>query len=361
MATFLGSPKAQYFDNNGNPLAGGKVYSYVGGTLTPTNTYPSIADALAFTNPNANPIILNSRGEATIVTAGTTKIRLTDADDNDIWIVDNITPGSSGNLIGPNGTTVIALADFLTSVNYLTVTNSILGANVKLTATGASTHIGLELETKGTSYVQALANSGLRIKRSDTGFYTALLTSSSQAANISYDLPATNTKGGLFNTTGNGVLEWGWPLPTGAVLWYGAPTGTPTGFLECDGAAVSRTTYAALFTALSTTFGVGDGSTTFNLPNIARRTLVGNGGSASAVLSSTVGSTGGTETHVLDVTEMPAHTHQFSNTFNNTGLGLLGTLAGGPTVGTITSTSTGGGLAHNNVQPSLIMRLIIKT
>jgi hypothetical protein len=55
--------------------------------------------------------------------------------------------------------------------------------------------------------------------------------------------------------------------PTGSVIWYAA-NAAPTGYLEADGAAVSRTTYAALFTAIGTTFGAGDGSTTFNLPDL---------------------------------------------------------------------------------------------
>lgn len=55
--------------------------------------------------------------------------------------------------------------------------------------------------------------------------------------------------------------------PSGTVAWYAANS-PPTGWLECDGSAVSRTTYATLFAAISTTFGVGDGSTTFNLPDL---------------------------------------------------------------------------------------------
>ena len=57
------------------------------------------------------------------------------------------------------------------------------------------------------------------------------------------------------------------PVPAGSVFNFAAST-APTGYLECSGAAVSRSTYAALFAVTSTTFGVGDGSTTFNLPNL---------------------------------------------------------------------------------------------
>ena len=63
-------------------------------------------------------------------------------------------------------------------------------------------------------------------------------------------------------------------VPTGAVLPYGGAS-APTGFLLCTGSAVSRTTYAALFAVISTTFGSGDGSTTFNVPQLNKRTVLG--------------------------------------------------------------------------------------
>jgi microcystin-dependent protein len=65
-------------------------------------------------------------------------------------------------------------------------------------------------------------------------------------------------------------------MPAGAVLPF-AGAAAPTGYLLCDGSAVSRTTYAALFAVLSTTFGVGDGSTTFNLPDMRETAPVGVG------------------------------------------------------------------------------------
>ena len=65
-------------------------------------------------------------------------------------------------------------------------------------------------------------------------------------------------------------------IPPGATLDYAGPT-PPVGWLLCDGSAVSRTTYAALFTAIGTTWGAGDGSTTFNLPDLRDRTTVGRG------------------------------------------------------------------------------------
>lgn len=70
--------------------------------------------------------------------------------------------------------------------------------------------------------------------------------------------------------------------PAGRIEQYGGAS-APTGWLECDGSAVNRTTYARLFTAISTTWGVGDASTTFNLPDFRSRVLVGKGtGTATA-------------------------------------------------------------------------------
>lgn len=65
-------------------------------------------------------------------------------------------------------------------------------------------------------------------------------------------------------------------LPSGALIPY-AGASAPTGFLLCDGAAVSRTTYADLFTAIGTTYGAGNGSTTFNVPDLQGRAPVGKG------------------------------------------------------------------------------------
>ena len=93
---------------------------------------------------------------------------------------------------------------------------------------------------------------------------------------------------------------------TGALLMW--PTGTaPSGYLLCTGTAVSRTTYAALFAVIGTTFGAGDGSTTFNLPNYADRMPIGAG-----AIAASIGATGGSSTTTLSGSNLPAHTHSFS-------------------------------------------------
>jgi microcystin-dependent protein len=84
-----------------------------------------------------------------------------------------------------------------------------------------------------------------------------------------------STSGQTITIDGSGVAGSG-GIPTGAILPYGGAT-APTGYLMCDGSAVSRTTYSALFAVLGTTYGAGDGSTTFNLPNAQLRFLLGSG------------------------------------------------------------------------------------
>ena len=84
-------------------------------------------------------------------------------------------------------------------------------------------------------------------------------------------------------------------MPAGVILPYGG-TSAPSGYLLCDGSAVSRTTYGVLFTAIGTAFGVGNGSTTFNIPDMQGNIPVGKGGSG----VTNIGDTGGAQTHLHD-------------------------------------------------------------
>ena len=148
-------------------------------------------------------------------------------------------------------------------------------------------------------------------------------------------------------------------MPAGSLLDF-AGTSVPVGFLGCDGSAVNRTTYAALFAAISTTWGVGDGSTTFNVPDFRRKATVGSGGSGTGTLGNAVGNTGGAETHTLITSEMPAHTHTVLG-YANPGGGGGGYDGSGGGGAAQTSSSTGSGASHNNMQPSAVVLKIIKT
>jgi microcystin-dependent protein len=144
-------------------------------------------------------------------------------------------------------------------------------------------------------------------------------------------------------------------LPTGVMLPYGGAS-PPTGFLLCDGSNVSRTTYAALFAVLSTFYGVGDGSTTFTLPDKRGRTSIG-AGTGPGLTARTRGNKIGTEN---ETAPLPAHTHSYA-TVQNVGGG--GFLAGGGEKPSTSSTtgSAGPGGTHNNMQPSEVDLWIIKT
>lgn len=145
----------------------------------------------------------------------------------------------------------------------------------------------------------------------------------------------------------------------GAVIPY-AGSSAPTGFLLCDGSTVSRTTYADLFAVTSTTYGVGDGSTTFNLPDLQGSIPVGR--DAGQTEFDTLGETGGAKTHTLTEAEMPAHTHGTAARFNG-GTGSFENIAGSgsATNASLDTDSTGGGGAHNNLQPYITLNYIIKT
>jgi microcystin-dependent protein len=148
--------------------------------------------------------------------------------------------------------------------------------------------------------------------------------------------------------------------PVARVEPYAGPT-APAGWLLCDGSAVSRTTYPQLFAAIGTTYGAGNGSTTYNLPNARGRTLVGR--DTAQPEFDVLGETGGAKTHTLTTAQMPSHTHTQATknagtvTGNEVGKGdsSVGTAVTGNGIH-----STGGGGAHNNLQPYLTVNYIIR-
>ena len=127
----------------------------------------------------------------------------------------------------------------------------------------------------------------------------------------------------------------------GMIMMFGGTT-EPAGWLFCDGRAVSRTTYAELFAAISTNYGAGDGSTTFNLPDLCGKFPLGV--SSGHPLSYTqTGSSGGEETHKLTTSEIPGHTH---------GPGTLNITASGSHAHKLTyETDAASGTAKNRVVP----------
>ena len=136
---------------------------------------------------------------------------------------------------------------------------------------------------------------------------------------------------------------------------------TPSGYLDCFGDAVSRSIYFDLFAAIGTTWGIGDGVTTFNLPDLQRYAMIGSGGVQISGPGVDVGDTDGAETHILTVDEIPPHSHGYTGTSTSTdppGAWDSGN-NGDPQRSRITDLS-GGGQSHNNMQPSAVVKMIIK-
>ena len=152
-------------------------------------------------------------------------------------------------------------------------------------------------------------------------------------------------------------------FPVGALVQF-AGAASPAGWALCNGAAVSRTSaaYRALFTAIGTAYGAGDGATTFNLPDMRGRVPVGAGGAAlvGAGLDS-LGEKAGAATHTLSVQEMPSHDHDFIRSSTGTRMQHgIGTVFGSNVNSFDLIENTGGGRPHNNIQPSIVVNYIIK-
>lgn len=161
-------------------------------------------------------------------------------------------------------------------------------------------------------------------------------------------------------------------IPAGVMVGYGGSS-APTGWLLCDASAVSRTTYANLFAAIGTAYGVGDGSTTFNLPDSPGRVLVG-AGSGSGLTTRARGDEFGAETlpaHTHSITD-PGHTHTLPSTLRTTDSGAgaatgadhniqnASKTSSSATTGITATNSTGTG-SHGVMQPSFVGYYIIKT
>jgi microcystin-dependent protein len=202
---------------------------------------------------------------------------------------------------------------------------------------------------------------------------------------------------------GNGVTPWstlqGISIPavanatatgTPGIISQFAGATAPPGYLLCDGTAVSRTTYSSLFGTIGTTYGAGNGTTTFNLPNLKGRVPVGQDTAQSEF--NVLGETDGAKTVTITEAQMPSHNHSgttstngsHSHNMNDSYLegvyspsGASRAFAGnqqysgwgdtryiqanGDHSHTITTNSKGSGEAHNNLQPYIVLNYIIKT
>ena len=205
-------------------------------------------------------------------------------------------------------------------------------------------------------------------------------------------VPTGGTTGQVLAKTSDSNNDVGWVTPSGS--GSGVPTGTvsmfagstaPTGYLLCQGQAVSRTTYSALFSVIGTAYGTGDGSTTFNLPNLQGRFALGKNSSHA------LASTGGAETVTLTTNQIPAHTHGSKSITGKVGQVIVPNSDMSRTSDTLyfervddvdypsdasvnncrrrvihlnathEHDSVGGGASHNNMPPYQTVNYIIKT
>lgn len=263
------------------------------------------------------------------------------------------------------------------------VTNSV-AADGQTSMTGALKHSSGTVSAPSMTFASDTDSGLYRIGSDNIGIAvgaTKIIDVASTGATIVGSIDATTVKQGGYRL-----------VPAGLLAPY-AGASAPDGWLLCYGQAVSRTTYADLYTAISTTYGSGDGSTTFNVPDLRGRVIAGQddmGGSSANRLTDqtggldgdTLGATGGAETHTLTSAQVPAtgvtvsvtdpgHTHSISTGTNGTAsLGTGGNSVKIPSTGDSTASNTtgitasgtvqGGGGAHNNVQPTIILNYIIK-
>lgn len=179
-------------------------------------------------------------------------------------------------------------------------------------------------------------------------------------------------------------------MPTGTVLPYAGSTlpGNPDDYLFCNGAAVSRSIYSTLFGIVGTTYGVGDESTTFNIPDLRGRVIAGldintggfanrlTTGSAANINGQALGAnngnpgdtgrgTNGAQEHLLTAAQsgLPSHDHTIAMEQSNSQIstGSFSALRTGSGESTGTTGGTDASSAHNNVQPTIILNYIIKT
>lgn len=223
----------------------------------------------------------------------------------------------------------------------------------------------------------------------DAGAVAGILYTKSVSGNS--ELFFKDSNGAVNQITTNGQIASS--VPSGAIFYTAAPS-APAGYLEADGSAVSRTANAALFAAIGTTYGAGDGSTTFNLPQCKGHFIAGydpgnstgllTGAYAGGLSAAALGDTGGQQGHTLTAAEIPSITSNgitVAQNVTSTGGATVTGVGGGSggldaanngggssysVTGTVpaqaisvTSNNTGGA-AHNVVPPAIVENCIIK-
>lgn len=244
------------------------------------------------------------------------------------------------------------------------ITNDILNQGFTPTSRLGEGAISSRELSQGLSFEKFTDGQDFNDKIADKNITVAKLSSEDQAA------------GNLVRSDGAGGVEWYDPSAGGntdepAVILSGfvvmsAANAIPSGYLDCNGALISRTTYPTLFTAIGTTYGVGDGSTTFALPNMSARFPCAVGVGGSGISTKSLGEVGGKESHVMLDTDLVGHTHnlpfkafsgQHQNGVQASGVYPMVTGTGDSETGTAGATPP---TAMPTVSPYFALRFLIK-
>jgi microcystin-dependent protein len=239
-----------------------------------------------------------------------------DEPSNLITPIDNYKPIHCGGLIvetdTSNVTPTVCNVNVNGNITLQTSSNSSSSITVTSSAGGidVNTVSGTDITNTGNTTALSVNQQGSAdiVNFQDNGT-SALIVKDGGTVGINTASPSSTYKldvNGKSNVS-DGVYQAGFLLvPPGAIMPYAAST-APGGWLICDGSAVSRTTYSALFALVGSQYGNGDGINTFNLPNMNGRMIVGYN-SADGNFDS-LGEAGGSKTATLTTNELPAHTH----------------------------------------------------
>jgi microcystin-dependent protein len=267
----------------------------------------------------------------------------------------------------------------LANISVANSTYTVGGLDTRFTLDGTSeaTFQQMNGAASGVIAIETVLGDGSTLKGSMADLVARLAVSMSAAGKIGI-----NTNGvfagltdlyGLIADSTNSKLVPKNIAPAGMVVAW-TTASAPTHWLLCDGSEVSRTTYATLFAAIGITYGAGNGTTTFTLPDLRGRVIIMVDGAANRITAASTGGNnadslagqGGTETHTLVTGEIPAHAH--AETYSD-GLGTApdtilpqstnATGGGGDTETSLSSDNQGGGGAHSNTQPWLALNYII--
>jgi microcystin-dependent protein len=337
-----------------NNNLGGLLEQAVSGVITITMTDAN------YTMSNFNGVVDEARNQVLVVTGTLTATRNLIAPlVEKTYVVKNSTTGSQSiQIIGssglgvtiPNGITAYVYSDGTNFYNAISGSVGNFAVNGNLSVTGTTALTGA-LTASTAAFSGAISSVSPTFTGTPLAPTAAAGTNTTQIATTAFVLA-------------NGA-------PTGGIMMWGTGT-APSGWLLCTGTAVSRTTYAALFAVISTQFGVGDGSTTFNLPNYQDRVPFGVG-----TIATFNGATGGTanavvvsHTHTATSTDSGhSHTEQYFSASGG-GYGLQAgpndfqaTQQTGVSTANITTTVATAGVSgtNANLPPYLGINFIIKT